>query len=247
MFVLLPPSETKSGGGDGPPLDLDRLSFPELNPVRTALIGAVTGLASDLPASLAALSLSQRQASEVDRNAQLRSSPTCPALTRYTGVLYEALDVRGLSRVEWARAQRRLAIASALFGVVRGGDPIPAYRLSASSTLPVLGSPRRVWHPDLSASLSTVDGLVVDLRSGPYAALARVPGAISVRVVSDTRGGRREAISHHNKAHKGRLAGALATVPREPTSVAGVLRVAAKAGIRMERRDHDTLELVVPS
>ncbi|MDT7642462.1 MAG: hypothetical protein QOC83_6750, partial [Pseudonocardiales bacterium] len=31
MLILLPPSETKSDGGDGPPLELDQLSFAELN------------------------------------------------------------------------------------------------------------------------------------------------------------------------------------------------------------------------
>ena len=34
-----------------------------------------------------------------------------------------------------ARADRRLAVGSALFGLVRGDDAIPAYRLSAGSAL----------------------------------------------------------------------------------------------------------------
>ena len=38
VIVLLPPSETKRPGGDGPPLRLEALSVPELTPLRTALL-----------------------------------------------------------------------------------------------------------------------------------------------------------------------------------------------------------------
>ena len=34
VLVLLPPSETKQPGGDGPPLDLTTLSAPQLTPLR---------------------------------------------------------------------------------------------------------------------------------------------------------------------------------------------------------------------
>ncbi|HEU5474999.1 MAG TPA: peroxide stress protein YaaA [Actinophytocola sp.] len=242
MLVLLPPSETKSDGGSGPPLDLDTLSFPELSPVRERLVSALVTLAGDVPASLAALGLTERQSGEVARNAALRESATRPALERYTGVLYDALDVAGLSRAERRRADARLAVASALFGVVRAGDPIPAYRLSGGSTLPGLGGLRALWQEALGKTLSTVDEVVLDLRSGPYANLAAIPHAVTVRVVSADR---RLAISHFNKAHKGRLAAALVRAPREPGSVRSVVRVAAAAGLRLEPTGPRTLDLVV--
>jgi cytoplasmic iron level regulating protein YaaA (DUF328/UPF0246 family) len=47
--------------------------------------------------------------------------------------------------------------------------------------------------------------LVIDLRSGPYATLARVPGAVQVRVLRE-RDGRRTVVSHDNKHTKGLLA-----------------------------------------
>ena len=43
-----------------------------------------------------------------------------------------------MTRGQRARAGRRLAVGSALFGLVHGEDPIPAYRLSAGSALPGL-------------------------------------------------------------------------------------------------------------
>ncbi|WP_285504249.1 peroxide stress protein YaaA [Actinokineospora sp. NBRC 105648] len=245
MLVLLPPSETKSEGGGGAPLDLAALSFPELNPVRERVTGALVELAGDLAASLTALDLSDRQVDEVERNAELFTAPTRPAIERYTGVLYDALDVRGFTRAQRRRADQRLAVASALFGVVRAGDPIPAYRLSGDSVLPALGGLRGVWRGALEKTLSTVDDLVVDLRSGAYANLAAVPDAVTVRVVTEDGGGRRKTVSHFNKAYKGRLAAALATAPREPGSVRTLVSVARTNGMRLEPTGKRSLDLVV--
>lgn len=244
MLVLLPPSETKAEGGDGAPLALESLSFLELTPQRRKLGDALVDLAGDVPASLAALGISERQRDEVARNARLWSSPTTPALRRYTGVLYDALDVDGFTAAQLARAGERLAVASALFGVVRATDPIPAYRLSGGSTLPGFGTLRAFWRPALEPVLTRLDGLVVDLRSGTYATLARVPGAVTVRVVTEDGSGRRKTVSHHNKASKGRLAAALATSRRTPSTVDDIVTVAEKAGIRLDRTGETELELV---
>jgi cytoplasmic iron level regulating protein YaaA (DUF328/UPF0246 family) len=238
VLVLLPPSETKADGGSGAPLDLAALSFPELTAVRERLVGALSGL--DPAAAMAALGLSERQADEVERNARLREAPTTPAIRRYTGVLYDALDYGSFTRGERARAGRRLAVASALFGVVRADDPIPAYRLSGGTVLPGVGGLRGVWRVDLEKALSTADDLVVDLRSGPYAALAAVPHAVTVKVVTATG----LAVSHFNKAHKGRLAAALARAPREPATVRGLVSIARSAGLRLETVGKNALELV---
>jgi cytoplasmic iron level regulating protein YaaA (DUF328/UPF0246 family) len=243
VLVLLPPSETKAEGGDGDPLDLARLSFPDLNPVRRKLADSLVELAADVPGSIAALGLSVRQEPEVARNRALLGSPTMPALRRYTGVLYDALGAATLTTAEYRRAGRRLAVASALFGVVRATDPIPAYRCSGDSALPGVGPLRELWRPVLEPALTELDELVVDLRSGTYAQLARLPSAVTVRVVTE-QNGRRLAISHHNKASKGTLARALVLAPREPGTVNGLIRVAAAAGLVLARTGPRSLDLV---
>ncbi|MEU4442081.1 peroxide stress protein YaaA [Actinosynnema sp. NPDC050801] len=245
MLVLLPPSETKALGGSGAPLDLDRLSHPELTPVRGKLVDALVDLAADVPASLAVLGLSERQAGEVGRNAELRRSPTLPALARYTGVLYDALALDSLTKTEKSRAHARLAVASALFGVVGGGDPIPAYRLSGGSVLPSVGPLGGLWRPALEPVLAAADGFVVDLRSSPYTSLARIPHAAVVRVVTEDAKGRRNAVSHFNKAHKGRLAQAIVRSRSEPTDLKGLIKVAVRAGLRLEPTGTKTADLVV--
>jgi cytoplasmic iron level regulating protein YaaA (DUF328/UPF0246 family) len=247
VLVLLPPSETKHPGGDGAPLDLTVLSAPELTPVRTELVENVVKLAADVPASRAALDLSPKQDEEIARNAALWTSPTLPALSRYTGVLYDALDLPSLTRSQRARAGQRLAVGSALFGLVRAADPIPAYRLSAGSSLPGLPTLRSIWRPALAPVLAGVDGLVVDLRSGSYAALAPVPGAVTVQVLSQRPDGTRTVVSHFNKAHKGRLARLLATTTAEPDGVVRLRGVLRRAGLHVEHDDGAALTLVVPA
>lgn len=247
MLVLLPPSETKHPGGDGAPLDLAALTAPELTGVRTELVEALIKLADDVPAARAALGISAAQDDEIARNAALWTSPTSPALQRYTGVLYDALDVGSLTRAQRSRADARLAVGSALFGVVRAGDRIPAYRLSAGSALPGLPTLRTLWRPALGPVLAAEHGLVVDLRSGAYAALAPVPGAVTVQVLSERPDGTRAVVSHFNKAHKGRLARLLSVTTAEPTDVVGLRRVLRRAGLHVEHDGGGVLVLVVPA
>ncbi len=221
---------------------------PSLNATRDELIGELVGLAADRPASLKALGISASQGTEIDRNAALCGAPTRPAIHRYTGVLYDALDIGSLRGAAAARAQSRLAVVSALFGLIRAHDRIPAYRLSAGAKLPGSPSLAARWKPVLEPVLADIAEreLVVDLRSGSYAALGRVPGAVTVDVLAEHADGRRTTVSHFNKAHKGRLARALATTRSEPGDAAAVAAVARRADLRIERRG-DHLTVVVPA
>lgn len=209
MLVLLPPSEGKAGAGTGPPLDLDTLSFPELTRARRRLVTKLQSVAKRQPGRLrTALDLSPRQQAEVEHDAALTTSGTLPALELYTGVVYEALGYPSLRGAARRRADESLVVASALFGLVRPGDLLPPYRLSGSTVLPGLGGLAPIWRPVLEPVLADHGELVVDLRSGSYAALARVPAAVVVRVLRE-QDGRRSVVSHDNKYTKGRLARAL--------------------------------------
>jgi len=242
VLVVLPPSETKAPGGRGRPLDLDALSFPALNPTRKVLVDELVALAADVPASRAALEISERQDDEIARNARLWTSPTTPALRRYTGVLYDALDPASLTTA----ARRRLVVCSALFGLLGGTDPIPAYRLSGGSALPGREGLRVLWRPEISPLLGEVDDLVVDLRSGPYAALGPARGAVTLDVHSEAPDGSRTVVSHANKSHKGHAARLLASSRRRPRDAGGVLALLRDAGLRVEQAGEHALVLVVP-
>lgn len=213
MLVLLPPSEGKTAPSRGRPLDLASLSFPGLTATREDVLDALVALAASQPErARTVLGLSPRQADEVARDALLETAPTAPAGAVYTGVLYDALDLASLDPAAKRRAQRTLVISSALFGALRPGDRIPAYRLSGDVTLPPLGALASVWRDPLATAMTEAagDGLVVDLRSGTYAAMWRPTGdvatrTVAVRVLQQRPDGTRAVVSHFNKATKGRL------------------------------------------
>lgn len=236
VLIVLPPSETKATGGHAAPLDTDRLWLPRLGAIRGRLIDDLVRLSQDPGAARRALGIGAGRDDLLAVNAALRDSPTLPAIHRYTGVLYDALDIGSMPRAARARAEQRLAIGSALFGVVAAGDLIPAYRLSAGSSLP--GSPtlRARWSPDLAEALAeaTKDRLVVDLRSGGYRQLGPIPEAVTVTVLTEHPDGSRTVVSHFNKHHKGLLARILAGSRAEPDSARAVAVIARRAGLRIE-------------
>ena len=242
MLIVLPPSETKSFGGDHPPLDWDLLSFPELNPVREQIAADLVAL--DDPFTV--LGISDKLAAEVEANQELLTSPTTPAILRYTGVLYDALSADTLPN----EALQRLAIGSALFGVVRAGDLIPHYRLSGGTKLPTRSSSttptlKSRWGGLITEVLSSADDLVVDLRSGTYQQLGRLKTAITVRVESVQPDGTRKVVSHFNKHYKGELARVLALSEQDPISIDEVAAIARAAGMTVEITSPTALTLVV--
>lgn len=234
MLILLPPSETKSSGGDRAPFTLADLSFPDLLPVRAKLTRIVATLGEKPPLSRKWLGLSASQDHEIERNRTLFESPARPAIERYTGVLYDAFDYAGMTAQQHNRVAERVAIGSALFGAVRATDLIPAYRLSGGNKLPRLGTLASQWKPRLTRALSAADDFVIDLRSGIYQQLGPVPGAITVQVLTEAADGSRSVVSHFNKHHKGLLARTLATSSHVPSSIGEVAEIVADAGQRVE-------------
>ncbi len=246
MLLLLPPSETKrEGGADASSLDLAALSFAQLTPARKLTLAALTSLSRNLGASTGALGLGPTQRFEIARNRAIRVSPTMAAIDRYTGVLYDGIDALTLGRDARAFATEHLAIHSALFGLLKADDPIPAYRLSHNSRLPGL-SLRTVWREPIARVLSDHPGLIVDLRSESYVALGPAPKhSVYVRVVSETAGGRRVALSHFNKKSKGEFVRSVLLAGIDHDSVDSLIAWATASGIRLSKGPEGELELVV--
>jgi cytoplasmic iron level regulating protein YaaA (DUF328/UPF0246 family) len=248
MLILLPPSETKrAGGDDGTRLDLSALSYPTLTAPRKAALDAARRLARNLMAATAGLRLGPGQKHEVLRNREVLTSPTMPAIDRYDGVLYEALDAATLTADERAFAGRHIAIASAAFGLTAALDPLPAYRLSHDSRLPgvALG---RLWRAPIADLLAGTPGLLLDLRSEAYAKLGPLPvrpDAVFVRVVSEDGQGRRRALNHFNKHGKGVFVRRLIEAGTVHDDVDALLAWARGAGIRLDRGAPGELDLVV--
>ena len=240
VLILLPPSEGKTTPAKGPALDLTALSFPELVPQRTEVLRALVSLCSGPPEKAQqTLGISARMTAEVHRNASLLSQPCAPAIEIYTGVLYEALDWQTLTAVERKRAHKHLAIASALLGLVRPQDLIPAYRLSGDTSLPPIGRLATVWKTPVSQAISDASGkgIIVDLRSSAYVALGPVNPHLAERTVIarvlQEKGAKRVIVSHHNKFTKGLVVRHLlgSRIPKSNPDAAGAL---GAMGLRVE-------------
>ncbi|RKN45859.1 peroxide stress protein YaaA [Streptomyces hoynatensis] len=256
MLVLLPPSEGKTAGTRGAPVDLGRLSLPALRPAREAVLAELVELcAADAEKARGVLGLSAGQAGEVARNAALESAPARPAGELYTGVLYDALGLGSLDPAARRRAARSLLIFSGLWGAVRITDRIPAYRLSGGVKLPGLGPLAAFWRGPLSGALAEAAGTgpVLDLRSAAYAAMGKPAGeaarrTVAVRVLHATVVDgveRRSVVSHFNKATKGRLLRDLLTagpLPRTAAALPGALRA---LGYTVETPAPTRLDVVV--
>ncbi|MBO0767148.1 MAG: peroxide stress protein YaaA [Solirubrobacterales bacterium] len=167
----------------------------------------------------------ERLLDAVDPN--LHKAPAVPAAELYTGVLFEAL---GLGDLPWDN----VLIASALWGVVRPGDRIPAYRLDMSAKPPGIGALGAYWREPLRAALPD-RGLILDLRSGSYAAAwqPRRGTHLVVRGFTESNDGSRTVITHMVKRVRGQVARLVlqaggAHRPEE------VLEIVTAAGLRAE-------------
>jgi cytoplasmic iron level regulating protein YaaA (DUF328/UPF0246 family) len=209
VVVLLPPSEGKAAGGRGlrtpgafEALEPSRLTVAkglrrrEFSAVRELKVGPVAAAAA------------------MTDNRRVLEAPVLPALRRYTGVLYDALDYPGRPVPLRRRLDRSVVVVSGLWGLLRGDDPVPAYKLPIGAAVPGAGRLAAWWRPRVTPLLAEhVAGAVVwNLLPGAYgAAVGPLPTARagwSIRVERES-AGRRTVVGHDNKTVKGALAAAV--------------------------------------
>ncbi len=240
MRLILPPSETKRDGTSRTPLALHQLVAAPLAESREAVISGLSRICSKpTPRVRAAIGTTINQDTELARNVALLSAPTSPAHAIYDGVLFEAIELGSCTPSVLRRLEASVLVQSALLGVVGFGDCIPAYRCSADSVLPRLGRLSTYWRPRLKTTINELvgDQLLVDLRSGSYGAMWSPPPeqrsqTILVKVMQE-RGGRRIAVSHFNKATKGRIVRILGEQRRTPRTFDDVAQAVATAGFEV--------------
>jgi cytoplasmic iron level regulating protein YaaA (DUF328/UPF0246 family) len=242
--LILPPSETKRVGGEDRSLDLRGFALASLLEQREQTTDALVALAGDADTARRVLKLSERQLGDIADNAQLRTAPTMPAVDRYTGVLFDALDATSLDETARAWLGEHVWIHTAPWGPVGALDAIPRYRLAAGTSLPGIPPLRRFWAEATRESIAAANpGFILDLRSEAYVALGPIPGAVAsayVKVVTSTGA----ALNHFNKKTKGELVRTLAETRPRITTLADFTQWAAQNGWVTRLTDPGTIELV---
>ena len=228
MLILLPPSETKRPGGVGISIDKAAIIWAALDPAREKVIASLEKVSKKPEVAAKALKLGKKSLVEATKNLSLWTSPTMPALQRYTGTLYDALDYPTLSDEALERAGRQLLIQSALFGLVPAMEQIPDYRCSADSKLPKINL-KQLWQKAHEAVWPRLQGPILDLRSESYVALNPIPESLESYFVEviDQKSGR--ALNHFNKKAKGAFVRAALTYGLD--DVSDLSTVASKAGL----------------
>jgi cytoplasmic iron level regulating protein YaaA (DUF328/UPF0246 family) len=181
------------------------------------------------------------------RNTVLDEVPTRPAAQVYAGALYAGFDFEGLNAQGRERADANVVITSALWGLLRPSDPIPAYRLHICARLSGMGGLERTGRPliaGLLASAARPAGVALDLRSPAYQAMGKPTagsptGRFTIRILPEA--GARSIGDAVAKRSRGEIANFLLGVgssPRTPDDLASALNERGSA--RLDPPDRPT-------
>ena len=192
MLILLPPSEKKRVATKPEKLELSSLVFAsELSEARN------------------------------QTTAGYDSSQTLPAIEIYNGVLYQGLGWESLSSAEQKRANSKILIVSALFGLVKPLDRIFSYKEKIDNKL---------WRDAIAqVAAKYSDELIIDCRSSTYKGVWPINPASTIEVrVFQVVAGKRTVITHMSKKYRGELTRHLLLQDRDPATPADVQRITAQ-------------------
>jgi cytoplasmic iron level regulating protein YaaA (DUF328/UPF0246 family) len=192
-LVLLAPSEDKAPGGKAGRLK----ESPAQRWVRERLVDLVVHGTPEAQKRAFDVKDAALDKAKAEALALKGSTPLLPALARYSGVAFGALDAASLPAAAWART----FLFSNLRGLVRGDELLPPYKLKLSG-LPGL---KTHWHKALKPLLEALpEGEVWALL--PKDQLDLLKGwerPFHTAEIVDAKG---KTISHWSKLHRGRLA-----------------------------------------
>lgn len=208
LAILLPPSEGKADGGGAPEWTAAAGEFGHALSAQRAKVVKALSKCKGGDAKLLGVRGKHLERARA-ANASVIGAPTLPAAARYTGVVWDHLDLRSLPAAARRRAATSVVVMSGLLGASLVDDPVPDYRLKIGASLAPLGKLSTWWRAPLSDALNEwlAGRYVIDLLPHEHRA-AWVPtptiyaGGVSITFVE--RSGK--VAGHDAKAAKGHLA-----------------------------------------
>lgn len=186
-WILIPPSEGKQSGGEGPPI--------QPSPPVQEMIARLQGYEGDWGKLLGVKGKALEEA--IAANQSLLKAPTLPAIERYTGVVYDALDYPTLPARAQRFADKHLRIVSGLFGLLKPADPIPNYRLKIDKL-----DAARFWRQQGAEAFQKA--YVIDLLPQAHRKAVDYPQGVAVDFLVEKQG-KRVSAGHFGKHIKGRF------------------------------------------
>ncbi|WP_031480456.1 YaaA family protein [Maridesulfovibrio frigidus] len=183
-IILIPPSEGKADGGKNHPLQ-------SVSSIAADLIEAIKEADPKKLYGLKEKALEKA----ITVNKELLSSKTMPAIERYTGVVYDAIDYQTLKNK--SDFDKKVVIVSGLFGLVRPINLIPNYRLKIDKL-----KAAKLWVTSNSEQLK--DKFVIDLLPQAHKKAVKYDNGIEVEFVLK-KAGKKMPAGHQGKHIKGRF------------------------------------------
>ena len=208
FLLLLPPSEGKAETGNQ-----SRPWTPQLGAfgavLETSRAQIVNQLRKDKGGTQKLLGVSRAHLTRAQScNMQLIGAPCLPAWQRYTGVVWDHLDLSSLTATQRNAFIKRIIVPSGLLGLVRADDHVPDYRLKMGARLAPFGTMSKFWNETITDALVAVvkKRAVVDLLPNEHRAAInwnKLDNVVRVDLVSHSGA----VVGGHNaKAAKGLLA-----------------------------------------
>jgi uncharacterized protein len=163
LVILLPPSEGKAIGGSGAWKSGQGTFGRRMAAHRDELTAALARAGGGNETLLGVRGEHLARATTAHR--ALVGAPTLPAWQRYTGVVWDHLDIGSLTTAQRTRGLQSIVVISGLLGAVRADDRIPDYRLKMGARLAPFGLLATWWHDHLTDVLNDVfaNRVVIDL------------------------------------------------------------------------------------
>lgn len=182
-MILIPPSEGKSTGGEYPPI--------QLSSEQKELLKRLKNYTGDKQKLLGLKEDAYNQAMQA--NNSLETQQTLPAIERYTGAVYKALDMQSLSTKEQEFAKKHIYMVSGLFGLIRADTCIPNYKFKISLLKADSFWKERIHIPK--------DTFVIDLLPQAHQKAITYEQGIRINFLKENN----KPLGHHGKRLKGRF------------------------------------------
>ncbi|MFT4249750.1 MAG: peroxide stress protein YaaA [Candidatus Woesearchaeota archaeon] len=177
-IVLIPPSEGKQEGGSNAAIQAHTITQQLLKEIH-----------QQNPKKL----YSSRVEEAEELNKQVLTAKTLPAIQRYTGVLYKALDYSTLNNKEYFNKYVR--IPSALFGLIQANKNIPNYKLPITKL-----QAAKKWKEENSKQLT--EAFVIDLLPQAHKKSVSYKSGVEIEFTQE-KNGKTVRAGHEGKRIKG--------------------------------------------